>query len=104
MSHRRDEILLPIRYNDGSLVEPEKFKVTYEEIVTHVGAVTIRPATVHGIWTHEGQRFEDDSVHLYVDVEDTPESERFFRELKETLKERFRQIDVWIISYAIRIV
>ena len=28
---------------------------------------------------------------------------KFFVQLKQTLKERFRQIDIWIISYEIRI-
>jgi hypothetical protein len=38
-----------------------------------------------------------------VDVQDTEENAEFFRGLKQTLKERFRQIDIWIISYEIRI-
>jgi hypothetical protein len=38
-----------------------------------------------------------------VDVEDTPENGEFFVRLKQQLKERFRQIDIWIVSYEIRL-
>ena len=40
MSRRRYEILLPLRYNDGKTVEPEKFFDTHEELVAVFGAVT----------------------------------------------------------------
>ena len=32
-----------------------------------------------------------------------PETEAFFVQLKQALQERFRQIDIWIVSYEIRI-
>ena len=40
-------------------------------------------------------------IRFYVDVEDTVENAEFFRKLKETLKARFKQIDIWIVSYEI---
>ena len=103
MSFRRYEIILPTRYNDGTAVEPEKFQATYEDLVLEFGALTWQPEVLHGIWTNRGQRFEENNVRLFVDIDDTPESAAFFLRLKNTLKERFRQIDIWIISYDIRI-
>jgi len=38
-----------------------------------------------------------------LDVPDTPETERFFKAYKETLKERFSQKDVWMTAHPIRI-
>jgi hypothetical protein len=103
MSFRRYEIILPTRYNDGTPVEDLKFSLTAEELVNRFGAATYAPQTLHGIWTHQGQRYEDDSVRVFADVEDTPENTAFFVQWKELLKERFRQIDIWIVSYDIRI-
>jgi len=36
-------------------------------------------------------------------VNDTQANAEFFMHFKETLKERFRQIEIWIVSYEIRI-
>jgi hypothetical protein len=103
MSFRRYEILLPKRYNDGAAVELEKFLVTNNELALQFGAVSFSPEALHGIWTHGGRRYEEDNVRLFVDVEDTPENAAFFQQFKMILKERFRQIDIWIISHEIRI-
>jgi hypothetical protein len=39
-----------------------------------------------------------------VDVEMTAETREFFRNLKERLKVRFRQFDIWIVSFEIEVV
>ena len=103
MSFRRYETLLPIRYNDGSPVEKAKHWLTTDEIVGRFDAATYEPQALQGIWSHEGRRFEDQNARIFVDVEDTPENEEFFRQLKVRLKERFRQLDIWIVSREIRI-
>jgi len=104
MSFRRYEITLPTRYNDGSPVEPEKYLATRRQIAARFGALTFLPELVHGEWTHEQLRYEESNMRVIVDVEDTPENAEFFSRLKEALKERFQQIDIWIVSYEIRIV
>ena|ERR1043166_5047291 len=103
MSFRRYEIILPTRYNDGAPVEPEKFLSTYEELVSEFGALSYQPEVLRGIWTHQSQRFEESNVRLVIDVKDTQQSSEFFRKYKQTLKERFRQIDLWIVSFEIRL-
>jgi hypothetical protein len=104
MSFIRYEILLPTRYNDGTVVEAGKFDEVIGEISEQFGAVSFFPEALRGIWLHQGQRFDENNVRLVVDVEDTPENGTFFTRFKETLKARFRQIDIWIVSYPIRIV
>jgi hypothetical protein len=103
MSFRRYEILLPKRYNDGTAVELEKFLQTNNDLARQFGAVSFLPETLRGIWVHGGRRFEEDNVRLFVDVEDTAENAAFFHRFKAMLKERFCQIDIWIVSYEIRI-
>jgi hypothetical protein len=52
---------------------------------------------------HEGQRFEDERLRMVGDIEATPESRAVLARFKETLRKRFRQIDVWIVSYEIEV-
>jgi hypothetical protein len=52
---------------------------------------------------HEGVRYEDTSVRLTVDVDDTPENRQFFLQFKATLLERFEQVEIYIVSYSIDI-
>ena len=103
MSFRRYEIFLPNRYNDGSPVESEKFLATYEELLVQFGGLSVQPEALQGFWIHEGARFEDFNRRVFVDVEETAELESCFVRFKQTLKERFRQLDIWIVSYEIRI-
>src|SRR5258705_8460475 len=103
MSFRRYEIILPIRYNDGLPVEAEKFQATYEDLVAEFGALSYQPDPLRGIWVHQGERFEESNIRLFVDVEDTAENAEFFGRFKKTLMQRFHQIDIWIVSHDIRI-
>jgi len=52
---------------------------------------------------HAGVRYEDTSIRLTVDVEDTPENRQFFAEFKVTLLQRFEQIEIYIASYPVDI-
>ena|SRR6267154_1336680 len=104
MSFRRYEITLPTRYNDGSPVEPEKYLITRRDIAARFGALTFLPQPIHGEWTHQEVRYEDTNIRIIVDVEDTPQNSEFFVRFKQVLKERFRQLDIWIVSHEIRIV
>ena len=103
MSFRRYEILLPTRYNDGTPVEADKFDASIQEIAARFGGVTFQPESLVGVWFHQSRRFEENNVRLTVDLEDTPEHAAFFESFKEQLKRRFRQIDIWIVSYEVRI-
>ena len=103
MSLKRYEILLPTRYNDGLPIEDEHFTRTRRELVAEFGAVTWSPERLQGIWSHEGKTFEDANIKVVIDVEDTPAARAFFRQFKETLRTRFRQIEIWMISYPIEI-
>jgi hypothetical protein len=48
-------------------------------------------------------RYEEANLRVFVDVPDTTENDAFFAGLKDSLKERFQQIDLWIVSYEIRL-
>jgi len=96
---------LPLKYNEGEEIEADKLLLAKQELVDRFGAITVDPHPVQGVWTHGGAAYQDLLLKFVVDVaNDNTESQRFFREFKETLKNRFRQLDVWIVAYPIRLV
>jgi hypothetical protein len=103
MSFRRYEIILPTRYNDGTPVEQTKYLETAEDVLARFSALTWQPETLRGTWIHQDVRYDEENVRFFVDVEDTAANEAFFARLKEILKNRFGQIDIWVASYEIRI-
>ena len=103
MSFKRYEIHLPTRYNDGFPVEEERFAETRRDLVAEFGAVTWCPERLQGIWSQGGKIFEDTHIKVVIDVEDTQAVRAFLGRFKETLKSRFRQIEIWMISYPIEI-
>lgn len=104
MSMVRYEILLPLRYNDGTPIEDEKLRITRRELVKKFGAVTMEPRGFIGVWVYQGQEYEDELIRLVIDTEDTLQVEEFFREYKECLKKRFNQLEIWITVYPIHII
>jgi hypothetical protein len=103
MPIRRYEMLLPLAHNDGTPVNPEKHSRTCEEIADKFGAYSVFPYTVRGVWVHESQRYEDHSLRLTTDVEDSPENRQFFAEFKLVLRERFEQVEIYVVSYPIEV-
>ena len=51
---------------------------THEELVARFGALSHLPATVRGVWVHEGQRYEEEFIRLFVNVLDTQANRKFF--------------------------
>jgi hypothetical protein len=49
MPSERYEILLPLNYNDGTPIEPEKFQETRRELVEHFGALTMDAPAIAGL-------------------------------------------------------
>jgi hypothetical protein len=103
MSFRRFEILLPLRFNDGTSVPDELMADTILELRQHFGAVPCETQAIHGIWTHEAAVFRDELVRLFVDAPDTAASREFFVAYKEQLKQRFGQLEIWMTTYPVEV-
>jgi len=73
------------------------------ELRERFGAVSAETPTIQGLWQHEGKIFRDDLVRVFVDVGDTPENTQFFQTFKERLKDRFKQLDIWLTTYPIEV-
>jgi hypothetical protein len=103
MLKRRYEIHLPLKHNDGRPVSAENLNDTRAELVERFDGISVSPHTVLGIWVHEQIRYEDTTIRLVVDVDDTPENRQFFVDYKKTLLSRFEQIEIYIVAYPVEI-
>lgn len=101
---RRYEILLPLRFNDGEPVPEALLARTFVELKARFGAASWETQVVQGIWEHEGETYRDDLTRFFVDVPDLPEHREFFKEFKQTLKNRFQQLEVWITSHPLDVI
>lgn len=57
---RRFEVLLPLRFNDGTPVPETAVADTLTELEERFGAVSCESQTTRGRWRHEGQSYRDD--------------------------------------------
>jgi hypothetical protein len=104
MKLRRFEILLPLYYNDGRLVEMEKFMATNRELLNRFEALTTDSVEVSGTWKYRGTFYRDRLVRLTVDAPKPKEASRFFRAYKKVLKSRFEQVDIWITAHDVDVI
>jgi hypothetical protein len=101
---RRFEVLLPLRFNDGSAVPDAAIADTLLELEQRFGAVSCETQTIRGQWRHENQSYRDDLMRVFVDAADDADSRQYFVEFKEQLKSRFQQIDIWMTTYLIEVI
>jgi hypothetical protein len=100
----RYEVLLPVQYNDGREVEAIKHRLAFDEVVERFGAGTLEPQHLFGRWVFSAEEYEDALVRLVVEVDDLPEHHDWFASWKETLKERFEQLDIRMTWHPIHVV
>jgi hypothetical protein len=100
---RRFEVLLPLRFNDGTPVPDEAIADTLLEFEEQFGAVSCETQTIRGRWRTDGQSYRDDLIRVFVDVPDLPETREYFIATKERLKTRFAQLDIWMTTYLIEV-
>jgi hypothetical protein len=100
---RRFEVLLPLRFNDGSLVPDAAVADTLVELEERFGAVSCETQTIRGRWRSDGLSYRDDLIRVFVDAPDSSESREYFVTAKERFKARFQQLDIWLTTYLIEV-
>ncbi|MGH7773094.1 MAG: hypothetical protein ACREQA_12780 [Candidatus Binatia bacterium] len=103
---KRYEIYLPLKYNNGKEIEPEKIKRIREELIAVFGALTVSSlsAPYQGSWRYGGVTFIDDIIKIEIITTEDKKAERFFKDFKEQLKRFLKQIDILITVQDIRII
>jgi hypothetical protein len=98
----RVEILLPLFDNDGNIIDKSKLFETRRELVAEFKGCTFLGAPTQGMWIdNEERKYFDTNCGLYVEAPNREESIDFFRVYKETLKQRFNQLEVLITYYPV---
>jgi hypothetical protein len=101
---RRFEILLPLKFNDGRPIPDELIGQTLRDLRVQFGASSWETQLIRGLWQHEGEVYSDELVRVFVDVPSTKRNMDYFIQLKERLKERFEQLDIWMTSHPIDLI
>ena len=97
---RRFEVLLPLRFQDGSPVPDDLLAKSRREVEYEFGAITVESQRLLGYDRHSGEQ-RDLLLRLNVDVADTPENLAFFYKFKQELKARFQQEEIRVVTFVV---
>ena len=100
---RRYEVLLPRRFNEGGLVPKAWLGEAVNEIVTRFGAVSFEKGKLEGRWSAENRIYRDVLARVVIDVLDTSRNRQWLRRFKAKWKKRLRQLELWMVSYEIKV-
>ena len=91
------DIYLPLKYNNGIDIEPEKLEEIQHQLIAVFGAMTVSSlsAPFQGRWRYGGVEFVDDIIRIEI-ITNEEESNQFFKNFKRRLKRKLRQIDILI--------
>jgi hypothetical protein len=90
------DIYVPLRYNDGTPVEPRELQTLKQLLVDHFGGLTFFPQPNEGFWTAGGITYRDEIVIYRVVTDKTRGAKRFLTTLKERLKRSLEQEEILI--------
>ena len=93
----RYEFYIPMRYNDGRLIEKRKFDTLKDMIAEKFSGVSVHYIRIAGEWKdpYTGRVFKDESIKYEVAVD--KKEEKFFLDLKEKMKDIFKQKDIYLL-------
>jgi hypothetical protein len=97
------DVFLPLDYNDGSPVEPEKFEEVKQRLLERFEGVTYFPQANEGAWRSGEVTYHDRIVIFRVLAEDAAAAREFLASFKGELKESFRQKAILIIERDVEI-
>jgi hypothetical protein len=97
------DVYLPLTYNDGRPVEPEKIAYLKRRLQDHFGGLTFFPQRTEGLWNVGNVTFRDEIVIVRVLSEEVRRSRAYFRRLKGELKRLFQQGDVLIVERKVEV-
>lgn len=92
------DIFVPLRYNDGILVEPRKFQDLQVRLLEYFNGFTFVPQPREGFWKMGNVTYRDEIVIYRVVTTKVRPARSFLRQLKEELKRIFRQEEIFIVE------
>jgi hypothetical protein len=74
---------------------------TRAEMKYQFGGLSSESQVIQGF--DRGTTGEDKMVRIFADVGDSPENIAFFLQMKERLKQRFEQAEIWITTFPVEV-
>jgi hypothetical protein len=96
---RKYEIHLPLNYTDGEPIEQEKIKRVRDELLAVFGSFAVPNRKA---WKYYSAGYVE-IIRLEIVTTNDKVPKRFLKDLKERLKESFRQTDILITTHRIQI-
>jgi len=97
------DLYIPLKYNDGSPVEPRALRDLQRTLVAQFGGLTFFPQPNQGFWIAGGVTFRDAIVIYRVVAEKARTARRFLRRLKEKLKRSLKQEEIFIVERDVKV-
>jgi len=92
------ELYVPLHYNDGRRIDPEKLKALKKRLVDQFGGLTHFQQENEGIWKIGDHTFRDRVEILRVLVNDEAAARKYFMQLKADLTREWEQQDFLIVT------
>ena len=92
------ELYVPLHYNDGRRIDPEKLKALKKRLVDQFGGLTHFRQENEGLWKIGDHTFRDRVEILRVLVNDQGAARKYFTQLKADLTRDWEQQDFLIVT------
>ena len=92
------DLFIPLYYNDGRPIEPQKFQDLQQQLLDQFGGLTFFPQPNEGFWMTAGVTYRDEIVIYRVITSDAQDARRFWSDLKERLKQELQQEEILIVE------
>ena len=92
------DLFVPLYYNDGRQIEPQKFQDLQQRLLDQFGGLTFFPQPNQGFWTLADITYRDEIIIYRVITSDEQEARQFLTDLKERLKMAFQQEEILIVE------
>ena len=74
-----------------------------QPVTRRIGASSFQKQSIEGRWFHSGTLYRDNLAKLVVDVPDLVKNRRWLRDFKKRWKERYQQLELWLVSFCIEV-
>ena len=105
MQKTKVDILLPKKYKNNSEIEGYKFAETFDEIFDEFGGCTADNSPLLGSWFNRNtqERDNDELISYWVIYDDNYSSVFFLDGMKQKLKDRFNQDEIFMYSSSVNV-
>jgi hypothetical protein len=92
------ELYVPLHYNDGRRIDPDKLRALKKRLVDQFGGLTHFQQENEGLWKIGEHTFRDRVEILRVLVNDETAARKYFTQLKADLTREWEQQDFLIVT------